>query len=157
MIRSLLLSSVAGARSMTPLAVAALAQRAHRLPPGRGVLSLLGSAPVVAGLSALALGELAGDKLKSAPDRTVPIGMAARTLTGAVSAAALAPRGERAGAGLLGGAVAIAASYLTLNLRKRALRRFGQTRSGLVEDALAVASALLIARGAGRQGWRRVA
>jgi uncharacterized membrane protein len=78
--------------------------------------------------------------MKSAPDRTVALGLLARVMTAGIAGAALAPRGrERAGA-----AVAVAAAvplaYLTLAGRKRAMARLGQTRSGLAEDALVVAA-----------------
>lgn len=51
---------------------------------------------------------------------------------------------------LLGGAIAagaaVAASYVTFNLRMKAIRRFGQTPSGLVEDALPIGAAQLATR-----------
>jgi len=51
---------------------------------------------------------------------------------------ALAPRGrERLGAGLAV-AVAVPLAYLTLGGRRMAMARLGQTRSGLIEDALVV-------------------
>ena len=36
---------------------------------------------------------------------------------------------------------AIGAAYLTFNLRMRALRRYGQTPTGVIEDALTVGAA----------------
>jgi hypothetical protein len=52
----------------------------------------------------------------------------------------LAPRGrERAGA-ITAVATAVPLAYLTLAARKRAMARVGQTRSGLIEDALIVAA-----------------
>lgn len=89
-------------------------------------------------------GELLGDKMKSAPDRTVFLGLLARVMSAGIAGAALAPKGrERAGA-----AVAVAAavplSYLTLAGRKRAMVRIGQTRSGLIEDVLIVAAGAAI-------------
>ena len=58
--------------------------------------------------------------------------------------AALAPRGrERAGA-LTAVATAVPLAYLTLAGRERAMARIGQTRSGLIEDALVVAAGVAI-------------
>jgi uncharacterized membrane protein len=138
MISSLLIGAVAGARSMTPLATVSVAARLGDLPPDSGAPDLLGHPVVVAGALMLAAGELAGDKMRSAPDRTVAAGMAARLVTGAVAGAALAPRRQRDLGAALGAAAAIAAAYATFALRMRAMRRFGQTPTGLVEDALAV-------------------
>jgi uncharacterized membrane protein len=89
-------------------------------------------------------GELAGDKMKVAPDRTVLPGMLARGLSAGIAGAALAPPGrERTGAAIAV-ATAIPLSYLTLALRKRAMARIGQTPSGLIEDALVVAAGAAI-------------
>ncbi len=136
MIRSILMGAVAGARAMTPLAALALATRDKG-----GRASLLS-----AGSLALAAGELAGDKLKQAPDRVEPAGIAGRLLSGALAGAACAPRGDRAIGAMLGAAAAVAASHLTFRLRAGAAERYGQTASGLIEDGLAVGSAVLLAR-----------
>jgi len=144
MIRSILIGAVAGARSLTPLAAVSRAARLRKLPAGSGAPVALGKTLAASGAMALALGELAGDKMKSAPDRIVVPGLAARLATGAIAGAALAPRRQRVLAGALGAASAVAASYLTFNLRMKALRRFGQTRSGLVEDALVAGATALI-------------
>lgn len=147
MIRSLLIGAVAGARSMTPLAAVSLAARRGRLPDDNEARHLLAHPAVVAGTLAIAAGELAGDKMASAPDRIIAPGIAARLVTGAVAGAALAPRGQRYLAGALGALAAVAASYVTFDLRMRALRRFGQTPTGLVEDALTAGAALWIVSG----------
>lgn len=88
---------------------------------------------------------MAGDKVKTAPDRIVPIGLAVRGITAAYSGAALAPRGQR----VLGAAVAVgtalASSYIGWRLRCAAMRRYGQTATGFVEDAIVFGSGLAIA------------
>lgn len=92
----------------------------------------------------MGVGELFGDKMKSAPDRTVSLGLLARVLSAGIAGAALAPRGrERAGAALAVG-TAVPLAYLTLAGRKRAIAHFGQTTSGLFEDALVVAAGFAI-------------
>ena len=135
---SALIGAVASSRSMTPMAAIAMARLAGRQTPGQ--LILLDHPVVKLGAVAMGVGELFGDKMKSAPDRTVFLGMLARVTSAAIAGAALAPRdGERAGAAIAV-ATAIPLAYLTLNGRKRAIAQMGQTRSGLVEDLLIVAA-----------------
>jgi len=135
---SALVGAVASARAMTPMATLAMARLAGRRTPGR--LVLLDHPVVKAGALAMGAGELAGDKMKTAPDRTVFLGLLARVMSAGIAGAALAPAGrERAGAAVAI-ATAVPLAYLTLAGRKRAMARIGQTRSGLLEDALVVAA-----------------
>lgn len=150
MLSSALIGAVAGARSMTPLAAVSIADRLHKLPSRNGAPSLLSHPAVVAGTTALAVGELLGDKMKSAPDRIVPPGIAARLVTGAIAGAAVAPREQRLAAMAVGAATAVAASYLTFRIRMKFLHRYGQTRSGVVEDALTLAGVLAVLAAAKR-------
>ena len=123
---------------MTPMAALAGAHLAGRETPGR--LRLLGHPLFTAGALFMGVGELLGDKMKSAPDRTVPLGLLARVMSAGIAGAALAPRGrERAGA-LAAVLTAGPLAYVTLAARKKAMLRMGQTRSGLIEDALIVAA-----------------
>ncbi|RDE06193.1 DUF4126 family protein [Sphingomonas aracearum] len=142
MIRSLLLGALAGQRSLTPLAVVSDAARRGALPEDNGALPLLGHPLVSAGTAALAAAELWGDKLKSAPDRIVKRGLAVRIVTGAVAGMAMAPRDQRVIAAAVGAGAAMAASYFGWSARMAALRRYGQTETGLAEDALVVGGAL---------------
>ena len=102
---------------------------------------------------ALAAAELLGDKMRSAPDRIITPGILARVATGAIAGAAVAPSRDRTLGAVLGATVAVGAAYLTLALRKRAIRDRGQTSSGLIEDAVALGAALWVAH-AGRHGER---
>ena len=137
-----LIGAVASARSMTPMAVLATARLTRRRTPGR--LLLLDRPLFAAGALAMGLGELLGDKMKSAPDRTVALGLLARAMSAGIAGAALAPRGrERAGAAVAI-ATAVPLAYVTLAARRRAMGRFGQTRSGLIEDALVVAAGFAV-------------
>ena len=123
---------------MTPMAALAGAHLAGRETPGR--LRLLTHPLFTAGALFMGVGELLGDKMKSAPDRTVPLGLLARVMSAGIAGAALAPRGrERAGA-LVAVVTAGPLAYVTLAARKKAMHRMGQTRSGLIEDALIVAA-----------------
>lgn len=150
MIASILIGLAAGSRSMTPLAAVSDAARRGALPAGGGAPAWLGHPVVAAGSKLLAAGELWGDKLKSAPDRIVPAGILARLITGGLAGAALAPRRQAVLGGLLGAGAAVAAAYLTFDLRMRAIRRFGQTPTGVIEDALTVGAAEAVLLGARR-------
>jgi uncharacterized membrane protein len=135
MLRSILMGAVAGARAMTPLAALAATRGGGRAP----VFS--------AGSMMLAAGEVAGDKLRNAPDRIGAAGIAGRLLSGAIAGAACAHRDDRVAGALLGAAAAVVASHLTFRLRQAATRRWGATASGVIEDGLAIASAVALARG----------
>ena len=147
MLRSFLIGLVGGMRSMTPLAAVSDAARRGVLPADNGAPAFLGGPVVAAGTMALAAGELLGDKLPSAPDRIIALGMAARIVTGAVAGAALAPRDDRAVAATLGAVGAVASAYVTFAARMKAMRRHGQMATGLVEDAVVIAAALWIVNG----------
>lgn len=135
---SVLIGAVASARSMTPMAAIAGARIAGETTPGRLVLLDL---PLFRfGALAMGVGELFGDKMESAPDRTVFLGLLARVMSAGIAGAALAPRGrEKVGAALAIG-TAVPLAYVGLAGRKRAMSRIGQTKSGLMEDALIVAA-----------------
>ena len=135
---SILIGAVASARSMTPMATIAAARLAHRHTSGE--LFLLDRPLFRYGALAMGAGELFGDKMKSAPDRTVFLGLLARVMSAGIAGAALAPRGSARAGAALAVATAVPLAYLTLAGRKQAMARIGQTRSGLVEDALVVAA-----------------
>jgi len=144
---SALIGAVASARSMTPMATLATARLAGRRTPGR--LVLLDHPLFEFGALVLGAGELLGDKLKSAPDRTV---LLARTLSAAIAGAALAPRGRERAGGAVAIGTAVPLAYLTLAARKRAMARFGQTRSGLMEDALVILAGITVVALSVRRG-----
>lgn len=139
---SALIGAVASARSMTPMATLSAARLLGHTTPG--TLALLDRPLFKYGALAMGAGELAGDKMKTAPDRTVPLGLLARVMSAGIAGAALAPRGkERAGA-VTAIATAVPLAYITLEARKSAMQSIGQTRSGLIEDALIVAGGIAI-------------
>ncbi|RZL39708.1 MAG: hypothetical protein EOP35_03095 [Rubrivivax sp.] len=142
LLSSALIGAVASARAMTPMASIALARLVGRRTPGP--LLLLNRPLFKYGALAMGVGELLGDKMKTAPDRTVPLGLMARVASAGIAGAALAPQGrERAGA-TLAVATAVPLAYATLAARKRAMAHIGQTRSGLIEDAFVVAAGLAV-------------
>lgn len=138
LLSSVLIGAVASARSMTPMAALATARIAGRPTPGR--LVLLNHPLFKFGALAMGVGELFGDKMKSAPDRTVFLGLLARVMSAGVAGAALAPRGREQSGAAVAVATAVPLAYLTLAGRKRAMARLGQTRSGLIEDVLVAAA-----------------
>ncbi len=145
MLRSLLMGLVAGQRSMSPLAALAGAARQGRLPYDNAEARLLEHPVIAAGGVAMAAAEMAGDKMESAPDRTVFLGLLARTITSGFAGATLAPPRQRLAGAAVGIGTALISSHVGLAARKWAMRRWGQTATGIVEDALSIGSALAIA------------
>ena len=139
---SVLIGAVASARSMTPMATLSAARLAHRHTSGK--LALLDRPLFKFGALAMGAGELLGDKMKTAPDRTVFLGLLARVASAGIAGAALAPEGREKTGAAVAVATAVPLAYLTLAGRKRAMASMGQTRSGLIEDALIVAAGAAI-------------
>ena len=144
MLRSFLIGLVAGQRGITPLAALAIATKRKEVPADLPFQKLMLNPVVTAGATAFAAAEMAGDKMKSAPDRIIPIGLAVRSITAGYVGAALAPKGQRS----LGAAVAIGtalvSSYVGWRIRIAAMERYGQTKTGLVEDAIVFGAGLAV-------------
>lgn len=137
-IYSAMIGVVASCRSMTPMATIAAARVAGRNTSGN--LLLLDHPLFKYGALAMGLGELFGDKMKSAPDRTVFLGLSARVASAGIAGAALAPSGEEKTGAAIAIAAAVPLAYITLAARKKAMAEMGQTKSGLIEDTLIVAT-----------------
>lgn len=142
LLSSVLIGAVASCRSMTPMAAIAATRLAGYVTPGR--LLLLDRPLFKYGALAMGIGELLGDKMKSAPDRTVFLGLSARLASAGIAGAALAPQGKENAGAVAAVATAVPLAYLSLAARKKAIAQVGQTRSGLVEDALVVAAGAAI-------------
>jgi uncharacterized membrane protein len=151
MLASFLMGLVGGQRAMTPLAAVAIASARGELPADSGAPKLLGHPVIAAGALALAIAEMAGDKQKTAPDRIVFVGLAARFVTSAIAGAALASRRQRWLGAAVGGATAVVASYPGWRARMAAIPGYGQTPTGFVEDAAVLAGAAAITRGLGNR------
>ena len=147
MLAPFLMALVGGQRAMTPLATVAMAAARDELPADSGAPKLLGHPIVAAGALTLAIAEMAGDKQKTAPDRIVFVGLAARFVTSAIAGAALVPRRQRWLGAAVGGVTAVAASYPGWRARMAAIPAYGQTPTGFVEDAAVIAGAAAIVRG----------
>ncbi|NML67528.1 DUF4126 domain-containing protein [Hymenobacter sp. RP-2-7] len=108
---------------------------------------------VTIALELLVAGEIVGDKMPSAPDRTVPQQLATRTASGALVGATLykAKGGNALVGALVGGLGTVAATYATWWLRTQASQQFNLD-SGLVgagEDALVLAAGTALAKAQG--------
>ncbi len=150
MLASFLMGLLGGQRAMTPLATVAVAAARGELPRDNGAPRIIAHPIVAAGALALAVGEMAGDKQRSAPDRIVPIGLAARFITSTIAGAALASRRQRWTGASVGGLTAVAASYPGWRIRTALMPRYGQTFTGFIEDAAVLAGAVAIVRSWGK-------
>ena len=146
MLASFLMGLAGGQRAMTPLATVAIAAARGELPDDNGAPPLLAHPLVAAGALALAVGEIAGDKMKTAPDRIVAVGLTARFVTSAIAGAALVPRRQRWLGAAIGGVTAVIASYPGWRARMAAMELHGQTPTGFVEDAAVIAGAAAVVR-----------
>ena len=145
MLRSILMGLVAGQRAMTPLSALAGAAQRGTLPYDNPEARLMARPLISAGGVVMAAAEMAGDKMKTAPDRTVFLGLLARTISSGFAGATLAPPKRQLAGAALGVGAAITSSYAGLAVRKWAIRRWGQTPTGFVEDAVVFAAANAIA------------
>lgn len=144
MLASFLMGLAGGQRAMTPLAAVSIAAASGRLPADNGAPQIIAHPLVAIGAAILATVEMAADKQKTAPDRIVPIGLAARFITSAMAGASLAPRRQRWLGAAVGGSTAVVASYPGWRARMACIPRYGQTPTGLVEDTLVVFAAVSI-------------
>lgn len=145
MLRSILMGLVAGQRAMTPLSALAGAARRGTLPHDNAEARLMALPLFATGGVLMAAAEMAGDKMKTAPDRTVFLGLLARTITSGFAGATLAPRKRQLAGAVLGVGAGLASSYAGLAARKWAMRRWGQTATGFIEDAIVFSAANAIA------------
>lgn len=145
MLRSFLIGLVAGQHGMTPLAVVAGAARRGTLSAEMPGTRLLAHPVGAGGAVAMAAAEMTGDKMATAPDRTIPPGLIARAMSAGFAGAALAER-RRVTSALVAATTAVAAAYAGLALRRYGMRRWGQTATGFVEDAAVLAGGIAIAR-----------
>jgi len=142
-----LIGFFAGLRSLTPPAAVAWATHLGWLKLARP-LSFVGSLPAVIILSLSAITEVFIDKLPSTPNRTAPLGLIARIVTGGFAGACVSVGGGRsafvgAGLGVIGGVVGSFAGY---HARARLVKSLRQPdfNIALLEDLIAIGGSLLI-------------
>ena len=111
-------------------------------------------------LKVLAAGEIVADKLPNTPDRIALPALTGRLLSGALVGAAWyrSRRGSALGGGVLGAAVAFAATIVSYALRTGISEKAGLPIAlvGVGEDVLVVAGGTALVRGqqAAQAGWR---
>jgi uncharacterized membrane protein len=142
-----LIGLFAGLRSLTPPAAVAWAVYLGWLRLARP-LALVGSLPAVIILSLLAITEVIIDKLPNTPNRTAPLGLIARIVTGGFTGACVSLGGGKsawvgAGLGVLGGVVGCFGGY---HVRARLVRSLGQPdfNIALIEDLIAIGGSLFV-------------
>ena len=142
-----LIGLFAGLRSLTPPAAVAWAVHLGWLRLARP-LSLIGSLPAVIILSLLAVTEVIIDKLPNTPNRTAPIGLIARIVTGGFTGACVSIGGGQsayvgAALGVIGGIVGCFGGYQVRARLVKSLR--GQDfYIALLEDLIAIGGSLFI-------------
>jgi uncharacterized membrane protein len=142
-----LIGLFAGLRSLTPPAVVAWAVRLGWIKLA-GPLDSIGSLPAVMIMSLLAVGELVVDKLPNTPNRTAPLGLIARIVTGGFAGTCVSLGGGQsgfvgAGLGAIGGIVGCFSGY---HVRARLVRSVRQRAFviALIEDLLAIGGSLFV-------------
>lgn len=143
--------TLAGMRSLSaPTLLAARAVTAGAQPGAGPVERRLAQPGTALALGALAVGEMAADKLPAIPPRVVPTSLFGRIASGALCGALLARRWRQRewGPALVGGLAALASTVGAYELRKRTSERFGipTTLLGFVEDACVIAAASTLFR-----------
>ena len=142
-----LLGCICGLRSLTAPAVVCWAAHFGWLRFEGTRLAFLDWPMILIAVTVLAIGELIADKLPKTPARTAPLGLIARIVLGAGSAAALAVSAHGAltlavVAGSIGGVVGAFAGY---NVRHTLVTRLGLPDFvvALAEDVVAIVGGLL--------------
>jgi len=144
---ALLIGIVAGLRAFTAPAVVAWAAYLGWLPLGGTPLAFLTHVAAPWILTVLAIVELIGDQLPRTPSRKVPVQFGTRILTGALSGAAMGAAGGQLVVGLVAGvAGAIIGTLGGAAARAKLAAAFKRDLpAGLIEDAVAIIGAILIA------------
>ena len=145
---SLSIGIVAGLRAMTAPAAVSWAAYLGWLKLDESILAFMGYAWTPWVITVLALAELVTDQLPSTPSRTVPIQFGTRILSGALTGAALGiVAGSLVIGAVLGAAGAVIGTLGGRTARAALARKFGNDRpAALLEDAVAIAAALLVVR-----------
>lgn len=141
-----LLGAFAGLRALAPLAVVAWAAAVGLVSVAGTPLSFMGAAITPWIFTALAIGELIGDKLPTTPSRKVPPAFIARIVSGALCGATLgAASGALVPAAVIGAIGAVAGTYGGAWARARLAQAFGRDLpAAVLEDLVAVGGAALV-------------
>jgi uncharacterized membrane protein len=145
---SLSIGIVAGLRAMTAPAAVSWAAYLGWLKLDESILAFMGYTWTPWVFTVLAVAELVTDQLPSTPSRTVPVQFGTRILSGALTGAALGiVAGSLVIGAVLGAAGAVIGTLGGRAVRAALARKFGNDRpAALLEDAVAIAAAVLIVR-----------
>ncbi|RFM26345.1 DUF4126 family protein [Deminuibacter soli] len=147
--KALAMGIIAGMRAFSAPAALCYAMKGKKDPNSKLVHFFCSSRTAIA-FTALAAGEMCGDKIPGIPNRTDAPGLAGRAVAGGIAGATLyTAAGQKAFTGaLIGGAAAIAATFASFYLRKAIGEncRVPDAACGLAEDALVVTTAALTAK-----------
>ncbi|RYE26911.1 MAG: DUF4126 family protein [Sphingobacteriaceae bacterium] len=143
------LAVIAGMRTMAPLSALSSYLSQAPLPLLEGFpFGFLQKKYVAIALKALTLAEMAGDKKSDTPNRIVKQGLISRAASGAIIGAAIykSRNGSVIGGAVLGGTVAVAATYGSFLLRKRVVAKsnVSDPTIGALEDIIALQGASFI-------------
>jgi uncharacterized membrane protein len=144
------LGVLAGMRSTAAPAIVSHILSHHHSPKlAHSPLSFMQSQNVATALKVMAVGELVADKLPLTPNRTKPIAIVARCLSGALSGAVIykAANSNVAAGALLCGSAAFAATFGSFFLRKSVVNksRLMDPLIGAIEDALVIGAGVGLA------------
>jgi uncharacterized membrane protein len=152
LILAVLIGVIAGLRSMTAPAVVSWAARLGWIHLNSSWLAFLGYSWTPWILSIAALGELIADKLPSTPSRKAHPSFAFRIVSGSISGAAIGISRGSLLLGLIGGAIgAVIGTWGGAAARSSLSKLLGRDLPvALLEDAMAIAGAILIVKAADR-------
>ena len=147
------LGALAGMRSASaPVIVSHILSHHQSKKLDHSPLRFIQSKNVALALKILAIGEIIGDKLLSAPNRIKPAALAFRMLSGAVAGASVykATGGKVAMGALIGGTAAFASTFGSYFLRKDAVKTSHVIDPivGAIEDALVIGSGVELSNAA---------
>lgn len=150
LILAILIGIITGLRSMTAPAVVSWAARLGWIHVDSSWLAFLGYSWTPWILSIAAVGELIADKLPSTPSRKKPPSFAFRIVSGAIAGAAIGISRGSLLPGLVGGAIGAMIGTLGGAAARSSLAKlFGRDLpAALLEDAVAIAGAILIFKAA---------
>ena len=145
------LGFLTGARTFAPVAMVAFAATYGWLDVSGTGLAWLGNVAPTAILILLAMGELYGDKLPDAPNRTVWYALTGRIVIGALAGLVVAlhvSRGamamganmwwETVAGAIAGGVGAAIGTFVTFRARAGLIARHGAIPAALIEDAFVI-------------------
>lgn len=133
------IGAVCGLRAFMGPAITAGAANRRDLQLRKTPLAWMGTDRTATAAALLAAGELLADKLPFMPNRTRTPSLAARFISGAICAMAVANHrkpGEKIMSAIVGGTAAVAAAYVGYEYRRHV--RLPRLAAALLEDTVAV-------------------